>query len=225
MNKLILVLAGSSAWEESLAGPDDRRLQGTLPLPLSQAGKNALRQIAAYLQQEKLIPEIESECLYSSGNESSGSTADYLARLCRLKTKKLPSLCELNCGLWQGLRIGEIKKRYGRAYRQWRNDPASVCPPEGEAIQEACNRIKGAMETISKKNHGGTVVIVAAQIAAALIECCLTGCDLEQLWRITAKQAPLRIFERNGQSCWQVREAKLNTSDQNTKTSLGIKSE
>ena len=142
MKKLILIISGSTAWAEadnaeiervedddsqenhndctkaeSSDAASGRRLQGTLPLPLSEQGKESLISVANILKQ------YDTQTIYSSGNESSGPTAEFLAELCDLKTKKNTDLKELNCGLWQGLRYRDIEKRYSNAYKQWRNDP------------------------------------------------------------------------------------------------------
>jgi len=218
MNKLILVRAGSTAWQETAAGPDDQRLQGTVPLPLSEPGKRALQEIAAQLQRQKSIAQDSLEYLYSSGNESSGPTADYLAELCHLKTKEIASLRELDCGLWQGLRIAEIKKRYGKAYRQWQNDPTSVCPPQGESIQDTLERVKESLDIIDKKNHKKTIIIVAAQIVAALIECCLTEKKPHLLWKIADEQPPLRLYEQLYNNIWTIHPGQPNDHQQKQST-------
>jgi len=188
MKKLIIVRAGSTDWQSDLPTADESRIQGTVPLPLSQEGKETLRNIAEVVQREN------PDRLYSSGNESSGPTAEFLAHLCRLKPKIIPSLHELDCGLWQGLRIAEIKKRYGRAYKQWCADPTSVRPAQGESLAEASLRIEQALREIQEKNHNKTVVVVAALIVAALIECILTGTPLNQLWHIAQNHKNIRIF-------------------------------
>lgn len=208
MNKIILVRAGNTAWEETLPENcsqtavtkenaisegssglknDQQRLQGTLSLPLSDAGKDALKKVASLLQCEEVA------IIYSSGNESSGPTAEYLADLCHLKTRKVTRMHELDCGLWQGLRIKDIKQRYGRAYRLWREDPAAVCPPEGETVVEAFKRVEESLKAIAKKNKNGTAVaIVAAPVVAAIIECLLTGRSLEDFWSVSDKNEPVK---------------------------------
>lgn len=188
MNKLIVIRAGETAWQQGRPTADESRIQGTVSLPLTSAGREALQTIAAKIDQ------LHPDCLYSSGNESSGPTADYLAQLCELKTKKLPDLHEVDCGLWQGLRISEIKKRYGRAYRQWRCDPTSVRPPQGESLEEAAVRVRESLLCLYRKNQDKTIVVVAAVMAAGLIECLMTGTPLEQLWQIVEEQENIRIF-------------------------------
>ena len=107
---------------------------------------------------------------------------------------------EMDCGLWQGLRIKDIKKRYCRAYRQWRTDPTSICPPEGERVEDAWARVTKALETISRKNKTKTVALVAAPIVGALVECVLTAKPVERLWEIIDQAAAVREFTMNGSS-------------------------
>ncbi|MBI9017958.1 MAG: histidine phosphatase family protein [Phycisphaerae bacterium] len=192
MEKLILVRAGRTAWDnensENKADPDDRRLQGTLPLPLSTEGKEPLRLLAKHLTEANI------KKIYSSGNESSGATAEFLANICQVKLKTITDMHELDCGLWQGLRIADIKQRYGKAFRMWQSDPTSICPPEGEAIENALDRMQDALKLINRKNTGKTISIVAAPIAAALIECILTGKPLNQLWNVIEQEAEMTVF-------------------------------
>ncbi len=164
------------------------RLQGTMPLPLTETDKKSLSDIAATLQEE------DADVLYSSGNESSGPSASCLAEICGLKTRKEPLLKELNCGLWQGLQVRDIKNRYGRAYKQWRNDPLSVCPPQGECVSEALTRVRQAVVKLIKKNRNKSVVIVAAPIVAAIIECLLTSNSMEHFWRYADQGRVVKVF-------------------------------
>jgi len=196
MKKLILVRAGNTIWQQGQPTDDDSRIQGTVSLPLTDQGKQALQKIADMLKTEN------PNFIYSSGNESSGRTAVFLAELCQIKTKKMPDLHELDCGLWQGLRIAEIKKRYGRAYRQWRTDPTSVRPPQGESIPEACQRVNQTLHGLYKKNREKTIVIVASFIVAAIIECLVTGKNLDQLWHSAEQGNGLQIFDLSTADDW-----------------------
>jgi len=198
MKKLVLIRAGSTAWQEdsqeefccgSKPTDDESRLQGRVPLPLSETDKKALKEIAVILRQE------DAEVIYNSGNESAGPTAEYLSELCSIKTKEDPNLRELDCGLWQGLKIKDIKKRYGRAYRQWHSDPASICPPQGECLVAAGERICEALQKIAKKNKDKIVVVIAAPIAAALIECILNHGSLDKFWHFAENPKQLQAYD------------------------------
>ena len=73
MNRLILIRSGNTSWQEGEPTADESRMQGTVPLPLSEQGKVELGEIAQSLQGEN------PRCIYSSGNESSGPTASEAA--------------------------------------------------------------------------------------------------------------------------------------------------
>ena len=51
----------------------------------------------------------------------------------------------LNLGLWQGMQVSEVRYKQPKVYRQWQEQPENVCPPEGEMIEQAEQRIRTAM--------------------------------------------------------------------------------
>lgn len=168
-------------------------MQGIIPLPLCDMGRAQLREIA------EAVSRKNPDSLYNSGNESSGATAEYLGSLLGLKPKRVLTLRELNCGIWQGLQIDQISKRYGRAWKQWRQDPTSICPPQGECVVEAYARTEEALRIIWQKSAQKTVVVVAAQIISGLIECILTQTDIKHMWTKIDNAAPLKIFDLSAQ--------------------------
>ena len=182
MTNIIIVRAGSTVWQE------DDRLQGTFPLPITGTGQEILHKIATVLLQT------HPDCLYSSGNESSGASADFLAKHCKLKAKKISQFKEVNCGLWQGMRIKDIQNRFNRAYKKWRKDPTSITPCQGESLGLVETRVREGLDLIQKKNSGKTVIVVAAQLVSAAIDCVLTKTPLEQMWQFADKQTPIRNY-------------------------------
>lgn len=180
MRKLILVRAGASAWDEQ------KRLQGIVSLPLCDAGKEALRPVAQEI--EALSPDV----LFSSGNESAGPTAEWLGTLCGLKPRKLVGLHEMDCGMWQGLREEEIRRRFGTAYREWRHDPGLLAPPQGESLAEVWERVRAGLAELRRKNRGKVVVLVAARIVSALIECAVRGVEPRLFWQVL-EQMPVML--------------------------------
>ncbi len=189
MKKLLVVRSGQTPWDISQGSQDDRRLQGTIPLPLTEAGLNDLKILA----QE--IAKHCSQILYSSGNESAGPTAEFLANQLNIKAKKIPDLHELDCGLWQGLRISDIKRRYCKTYKQWLTDPASVTPPQGESLDELIERINPALELMDRKSAGKTALLVTAPIIGAAIQCILQERPLQQLWQVSQQTQQLTVFD------------------------------
>ena len=65
-------------------------------------------------------------------------------------------------------------------------------------MQQAYKRVREGVATILEKPHTETVVVVAAQIVCGLIECCVTGRSLDELWTVVEQNTPVRNFEKVG---------------------------
>ena len=57
MEKLILIRAGGTTWHNGLPTADESRIQGTVPLPLTEQAKKSLQKICEKNQQAKLPSE------------------------------------------------------------------------------------------------------------------------------------------------------------------------
>ena len=117
-----------------------------------------------------------------SPNESDRQTAQIAADVLGVRPRIDADLRELDYGLWQGLLVEDVKQRHARAYRQWMEAPTSVCPPEGETLEEAAKRLDGALQRILKRQRGRTVLLVVHPVAAGLLRCRLAGSDLSNIW-------------------------------------------
>src|SRR4029434_197394 len=73
--------------------------------------------------------------------EATRQTASIVAHEVNVKFRAYEDLRELNIGHWSGLTDEDFRERFGKVYRQWRSDPLSVAPPEGESIREAGVRL------------------------------------------------------------------------------------
>jgi broad specificity phosphatase PhoE len=164
------------------------RIQGTLDVPLSTDGRREVEAGAADL----LDKHAAIAALYAGPGRSSQETAEILGERLDLKVKTVDSLHNLNQGLWQGLLFDEVKTKQPKVYRQWLERPDTVCPPEGETLQEARDRLKKALAKLSKKHKTGTVALVLSQPLASVLRAmlhqgqipavCPTECAESPLW-------------------------------------------
>ena len=139
------------------------RILGTLDVPLRPDA-------AQYI--DRIIKESSGHpisAVYSCPGQSSIETADSLSRAWGLKYKASDLLQNLNLGLWQGLLLEEVKRKQPKVFRQWQEQPETVCPPEGEMLRSARDRIDTFLSKIYKKYKSGVVVVVAADPCAAIV--------------------------------------------------------
>jgi probable phosphoglycerate mutase len=165
MSDIVVIRPGCTDFDEQ------HRIQGALDLPLNERG---VEQVAELVEQLRPLP---LEAIYTGDCEPARSTAEAIGRELGLEVKEIEGLRNLNQGLWQGLPVEEIRRKYPKVYRQWHDEPGRICPPEGEAVPDAVERIRKALHRPMKKR--GMIGVVASEPLATLICCVIRGCPLE----------------------------------------------
>jgi len=157
MVRIVLIRAGSTDFDEQ------RRIRGTLDMPLSVEGKACVARIAEDLR------DVGIETIYSSGCEAAAQTAAAIARTLSVKPRKIENLQNVNHGLWQGMLVDEVRRKHPKVFRQWQEEPERICPPEGEMLGEARQRVSAALKKVLRKHKKGIIGIVAPEPLAGLI--------------------------------------------------------
>lgn len=165
MPDVVLIRPGCTDFDEQ------NRIQGSLDLPLSPRGQEQVDLLARQLQGVKL------DVIYSAPCEPARSTALAICRECGVTFKESTDFCNLNHGLWQGLQVDDVRRKYPKVFKQWQESPETVCLPEGETLAEVLERIEhGLRKCLKRKRNVG---IVASEPLATLIGCVLRGCRPE----------------------------------------------
>jgi len=161
--QVILVRPGATSYDEQT------RVQGILDLPLSERGTDEAVQLATELQNAGL------SAVYSGPSQNAVQTAAYISARAGVRPRQLDELRNLDQGLWQGLQYEEIRRRNYKVYRQWLDDPRTVCPPQGETIEEAIDRVRLALRSVLKRHRDQTIALVVAEPMARLVAAYLQG--------------------------------------------------
>jgi broad specificity phosphatase PhoE len=167
-----LLVIRSGATEYDLLG----RIRGTLDIPLSTAGIAEAE--AAAMQLAAAPPDV----LYVGDGPCAEETAAIIGRKVRLRPRSLAALDNLDQGLWQGMLVEEIRRRQPRLARQWEENPWAVMPPEGEPLDEACDRVGAVVERILKRHPEGRVALVVPHPLDRIIRWTVAGEPLGDLW-------------------------------------------
>jgi len=183
MMRIILVRHGKTDWSNI------DRIQGEVDIPLNDEGLEQAKGIASKLSGEKI------EAIFSSQLARSYITAEKIAMHHKLKVKKVKELNEVNQGLWQGLLLSAVKKRYKRQYSLWKQDPTLVQPPKGESIKDAYDRVITLVQKLIDKYYDGTICIVSHEIITGLIKCHFKSFDLKDMWTHALNKAMYEIIE------------------------------
>jgi probable phosphoglycerate mutase len=147
---------------------DQHRVQGSLDLPLNERGREQVDALVAQLAETPL------DVIYAPPTEPALSTATAIGDSLGIPVKENEELRNLDQGLWQGLTVEEIRRKFPRVYKQWQESPESICPPEGETVDQAMKRVRKMLLKPLRKRDA--IAIVASEPLATLVTCVVTGC-------------------------------------------------
>lgn len=165
MSTIVLIRPGCTDFD------DQQRIQGTLDLPLNARGEQQVQETLRELR------EVPLDVIYTSPSEPSRTTADLISTSLGLPVKVLEGLRNLHQGLWQGLHIEEIRRKHPKVFKQWQESPETICPPEGEMLADAVERVRDALQKPLKKKTNWAVVV--PEPVATVVRCIVRGCKLE----------------------------------------------
>jgi len=167
-NQLQLILLRPGATDLDEQG----RITGSLDIPLSANGKKQAQRSSAE------IASITLDRIYSAPGSAASETLRLLAQFKNSKIRVDENLRNVNHGLWHGKLVKELKENQPKLFRQWRENPELVHPPDEVRI-----RINRVIKQITRKHKAGTVMVVTAEPIAGMILCELEGSDLETRWQ------------------------------------------
>ena len=182
MVQVVLIHPGSTDYRQQ------KLVQGRLDVPLNAEGNNEVAQLI-----ERLRP-LGLEAVYTSEGQPAAQTAETIAEAFELKCRKLDRFENLNLGLWQGMAVEEIRRKQPKVYRQWQESPECVCPPEGEMLADADERVRSALARLVKRHKDGTIGVVASEPLASLVRRYFTHGPLGDLWKAALQAGGFEVF-------------------------------
>lgn len=183
MVRIILIRPGTTDYVQQ------GRIQGTLEVPLNEEGASEVARLT-----EELRP-LGIEAVYAPPCEPARQTAQAIAEALDVKFKKLDRMHNVNHGLWQGMLIDEVRRKQPKVYRQWQDQPENVCPPEGEMLGQAEQRIRAAVSKLLKRHREGVIGIVVPEPLASLVRRHISQGELGDLWKATAEHGRWEVLE------------------------------
>jgi phosphoserine phosphatase len=171
MFEVLLIRPGSTSFDE------EGRIKGSLDIPLSPTGIQQAEAAA------KNLNGMQLDCLYVAPCESAQETARFIVRRNRWKHKSLDCLRNVDHGLWQGRLVDEVRRLQPKVYRQFQEEPDSVCPPGGETLEAASERVAQCIQRLKRKHQGKRIGMVVPEPMASVVRCLLIGGSIEDMWK------------------------------------------
>lgn len=183
MLRTILIRPGSTDYDHQ------GRIQGTLDIPLNDQGTVEAKTLAEQLRGEGI------EVVYASESGPAVQTGQLIAAELSVKFKQLDQMENLDHGLWQGMLIDEVRRKHPKVYRQWQEQPESVCPPDGEMLAQAEDRVRSAIQKLMKRHRGGVIAVVLPEPLASLLRSVVKHDGVGDLWKAAAERAWWEVLE------------------------------
>ena len=184
MVRIVLIRPGSTDYDQ------EQRIQGTLDVPLNEEGNAEVDRLIDALR------PLQLDVVYAPGCQPAMATAEAIAKALDVKLKKLDRMHNLNQGLWQGMLIDEVRRKQPKVYRQWQEKPQCICPPEGEMLDQAEDRVRASMTKLLKRHKEGVVGLVVPEPLASLVRgYLLHQGELGDLWKATACHGRWEVVE------------------------------
>jgi probable phosphoglycerate mutase len=184
MVQLLLIRAGTTEYDQQ------GRVQGTLNIPLCEDGRQEV---------ESMVDEIRGQpiaAIYTGPSQSAEQTAASLGNALDLRAKTIDKFENLDHGLWQGMLVADVKAKQPKVYRQWQEQPENVCPPQGETLGSAKQRVSAALAKLLKKHKSdGLFAIVVPEPLASVIRHVICHEDWGDLWQSATTSPHWQLIE------------------------------
>jgi broad specificity phosphatase PhoE len=190
LTRFILVRHGQTLWHSDGV----ERAEGRAEVDLDEAGIRQARATAARLN------HWEISAVYSSPLKRAFSTASILAVRHGLTAQPEPGLIDIDYGKWQGMTHPEAKADNPKIYYLWLKRPHQVTFPGGEGLADVRKRAVGAVEALTPKHKGQTVVLVSHKVVIKVLLCHFLGLDDTHFWRFQQEFCAVNVVEVDGGS-------------------------
>ena len=128
---------------------------GQVDLPLSAAGADTIRRLAA------TWPGDPPDLLVASDLARAGASAAILAELWGLGVEIDPRLREMDFGDWDGRPWREVRAADQEFFRRWMGSWWCLPAPGGESVGDVARRAESWLVEVLDRNPGRSVVAVA----------------------------------------------------------------
>jgi broad specificity phosphatase PhoE len=170
VGRIVLIAWGRTAWDAQ------QRLVGDTDVPLSDEGRVEAEQIARAVAGQAIV------AVFCGPEDAARQTADAIGKATGRKVRVKEELHEIDLGHWEGLTEAEFRERFPSVYRQWKEDPTTVRPPEGESLDEAAARLEAGLAKLLRRRRQTNVAIVTGPFAAATLSLRLESASLSRFW-------------------------------------------
>ena len=175
--RLYLVRHGETDWNR------DRRLQGTIDVPLNSTGVAQARRLTAYFSRIRVASIVSSPLARAS------TTAAIVAEACACPLATDARLREIDHGSWSGRTLRDIARGVPSLVRDERLLPEAFAISRGEPLSAVYRRASEALADLLDAHGGQSVVVVGHGVTLAAMWCAAAGLEMARLHECQPRNA------------------------------------
>ena len=157
MTRLIVVRHGETDYNRA------RRYQGSVDVPLNDAGREQAKSLVSTLQAYPL------DAIVTSPLQRARQTAEPLAQVRGLAVHTMPAFAERHLGEFEGCTREELEEAYPELWARDVNRQMYAAPPGGESLFELSARVANGLRGVRSRWPALNVVLVShAAVARAI---------------------------------------------------------
>ena len=118
------------------------------------------------------IAQSQPAAIYSSGMLRARQTAAVIARTCSLAVVAVPELHERRMGSLSGMPMADGWDAYSAAMNAWKAGDLDAAHEGGESFAQIRDRVIPAMELLTRRHAGETIVVVAHGVVIRVVLAC-----------------------------------------------------
>ncbi|MBN1261550.1 MAG: histidine phosphatase family protein [Anaerolineae bacterium] len=187
---------------------DEPWFRGRVDVQLDSIGKSQAEATALWITGQHTV-----DAVFSSPLVRARQTAEVIARVLRLPVQVHRGLIDINYGVWQGLRLCEVRSRWLKLLNMWNTRPHETCIPGGERLHEVRSRAVAALFEIGNCYPEGCVVLVSHAVVNRLILLEAKGWKNNRLWEITQGNCELNVLALRDEQLHLIVEHQLSHLD------------
>ena len=190
MTRFVLIRHGQTVWHSD----GIERAEGRAEVDLDELGVRQARATAARLS------AWEISAVYFSPLKRAFSTATILGARRGIAAQPEPGLIDIDYGRWQGMTHAEAKADDPKSYDLWLKRPHQLTFPGGEGLADVRKRAVSAVETLTPKHDGQTLVLVSHKVVIKVLLCHFLGLADTHFWRFQQGLCAINVVEADGGS-------------------------
>lgn len=163
-----------------------------MDIPLDEKGKRQAKLIAVRFEGEDI------DAIFSSPLSRCLEIAQTLAHSRGMDVHADERLAEMDLGDWSGKTYQEVSEHHGNIIEQWRKNPTSLVPPNGESLLQVRERVLSWLDFTWSNYTWSNVFVASHSTPIRMIISELIGLPIERMFSLALDLASVSTLTYNG---------------------------